>query len=79
MTACAQPHNNIRKGIRVQLDKEHWYEQVETSHEGKVTILWTEQVQTERIIPSNPYSIIRDNDNANRCCNIGKAEKILKY
>jgi hypothetical protein len=41
---CTQIHFNICKGTGVKLDKEHWYEyvpkSVETSHEGKVTILW---------------------------------------
>jgi uncharacterized membrane protein len=36
------------KEIGVKLDKEHWYEDVtkstETRHEGKVTILWNQQV-----------------------------------
>ena len=36
----------------VKLDKEHWYEHapkwVETSHDGKVTILCNQQVQTDR-------------------------------
>ena len=35
---------------------------VETSQVGKVTILWNQQVQTDRTIPNNkPDSIIRDN------------------
>jgi len=51
----------------VQLDKKHWYEHVpksvETSQGGKVTILWHQQVQTERTIPNNkPHIIIRDNE-----------------
>ena len=45
----------------------HWYEHVpksvETSQEGKVTILWNQQVQTDRTIPNNkPDIIIRDNE-----------------
>ena len=36
---------------------------VETSQEGKVTILWNQQVQTDRTIPNNkPDIIIRDNE-----------------
>jgi hypothetical protein len=39
----------------VKLDKEHWYDHVpestETSHESKVTILWNQQVKTDRTIP----------------------------
>jgi len=35
---------------------------VETNQGGKVTILWNQQVQTDRTIPSNkPDIIIRDN------------------
>jgi len=49
------------------LDKKHQYEHVpksvETSQGGKVTILWNQQVQTDRTIPSNkPDIIIRDNE-----------------
>jgi len=63
---CAQLHFNIRKETGVQLDKKHWYERVpksvETSEGGKVTILWNQQVQTDRTIPNNiPDIIIRDN------------------
>ena len=47
--------------------KKHWYEHepysVETSQGGKVTILWNQQVQTDRTIPNNkPDIIIRDNE-----------------
>ena len=35
---------------------------VETSHKGKVAILWNNQVRTDRIIPNNKPDIkIRDN------------------
>ena len=64
---CAQLHFNICKVTGVQLDKKHWYEHapksVETSKGGKVTILWNQQVQTDRTIPNNkPDIIIRDNE-----------------
>jgi hypothetical protein len=77
------------------LDKKHWYKHVsksvETGQGGNVTILWNQQVQTDRTIPNNkPDIIIRDNEN--RTCmlidvansedrNVIKkeAEKILKY
>jgi hypothetical protein len=53
---CAQLHFNIYKETRVQLDKKHWYEHVpksvETSQGGKVTVLWNQQVQTDRTIPT---------------------------
>jgi len=47
--------------------KKHWYEhvpkQVETSQGGKLTILWNQQVQTDRTIPNNkPDIIIGDNE-----------------
>ena len=79
----------------MQLDKKHWYEYVPnsvvTNQEGKVTILWNQQVHTDRTIPNNkPDIIIRDNEK--RTCmlidvaipgdrNVSKkeAEKILKY
>jgi len=64
---CAQLHFNICKETRVKLDKKLLYEHVpksvETSQGGKVTILWNQQVQTDRTIPSNkPDIIIRDNE-----------------
>ena len=50
---CAQLHFNIWKEIGVKLNNEHWYEHapklVETSHDGKVTMLCNQHVQTERI------------------------------
>ena len=63
----AQIHFNICKEIWVQLDKKHWYEHVPksvvTNQGGKVTILWNQQVQTDRTIPNNkPDIIIRDNE-----------------
>jgi len=49
------------------LDKKYWYKHVpksvETSQKGKVTILWNQQVQTDRTIPNNkPDIITRDNE-----------------
>jgi hypothetical protein len=64
---------------------------VETSQEGKVTILWNQQVQTDRSIPNNkPDIIIRDNEkgtcvlidvaiSGDKKVNKKEAEKILKY
>ena len=51
----------------VQLDTKHWYEHVpkavETTQGRKVTILWNQQVRTDRTIPNNkPDIIIRDNE-----------------
>ena len=91
----AQLHFNICKETGVQLDKRGWYEHVpksvERSHGGKVTILWNQQVQIDRTIPTKePDIIIRDHEK--RTCmlievaisgdrNVIKkeAEKILKY
>jgi hypothetical protein len=62
----AQLHFNICKEIGVQPDK-HWYEHVPksvvTNQGGRVTILWNQQVQTDRTIPNNkPVIIILDNE-----------------
>jgi len=62
---CAEQHFNICKVIGEKLDNEHLYDNVlksvETSHKGKVNILWNQQVQTERtILNSKPDSIICD-------------------
>jgi len=48
---------NIRKAKGVKLDNKHWCshvpKQVETSHEGNVTILWIQKVRIDRTIPNN--------------------------
>jgi hypothetical protein len=91
----AQLHFNICKETGVQLDKKHWYEHVpklvETRQGGKVTILWNQQVQTDRTIPNNrPDFVIRDNEkgtcilidaaiSGDRSVIKKEAEKILKY
>jgi len=58
---CAELHLNICKETGIQLDKKHWYEHVskslETSQEGKVTILWNQQVQTD----NHPHQHTRHN------------------
>jgi hypothetical protein len=77
------------------MDKKHWYERVpksvETNQGAKVTILWNQQVQTDRTIPNNkPDVIIRDNEkgtcmlidvaiSGDRYVIKKEAEKILKY
>jgi hypothetical protein len=63
---CAELHFNIRKEIEAKLDNKHWYDHVpksvETSHAVKVTVLWNQQVRTNRIIPYNTPDIVnRDN------------------
>ena len=92
---CAQLQFNICKETGVQLDKKHRYEHVRKSIEiskgCKVTILWNQQVQTDRTIPYNkPDIIIRDNE-AEICVLVDvaisgdrnvikkEAEMILKY
>jgi Ni,Fe-hydrogenase III component G len=92
---CAQLHFNICKELGAKLDSELWYEHVpksvETSQVGKVTILWNQQIQTDRTIPNNkPGVIIRDNEKVT-CMLIDvaiqgdrnvikkEAEKIIKY
>jgi len=70
---------------------EHVPKSVETSQGGKVTILWNQQVQTDRTLPNNKADIIiRDNEKGT-CMLIDVAisgdrnvikkevEKILKY
>ena len=55
-------HFNIWKEMGVQLDKKHWCEHVPnslaTNQGGKVTILWNQQVQTDRTIPNNNPDIV---------------------
>ena len=91
----AQLHFSIFKEIELQLDIKHRCDcvpiLVETGHEGEVTILWNQQVQTDRTSPSNkPDIIIRDNKKET-CLSIDaeisgdrnvikkEADKILKY
>ena len=68
---CAQLHFDIYKETGVQLDNKHWYElapkSVETSQEGTVTILWNQQVQTDRTIPNNKPDIIIHNNEKGTC------------
>jgi len=94
MIECV-PNYNICKETGVQLDKKHGYEyvpkSVETNQGGKVTILWNQQLQTDRTIPNNkPNIIIRYNEKGTcmliDVANSGdrnvikkEAEKILKY
>jgi hypothetical protein len=83
------------QGNRGTIRQKHWYEHVpksvETTQGGKVTILWNQQVQTDRTICNNkPDIVICDNENGT-CMLIDvaipgdrniiqkEAEKILKY
>jgi hypothetical protein len=68
-------HDNVcsRKEIRVKLDNEHWYRHVpklvERSIEGKIILLWNQQVQTDRTILNNiPDIIIGDNEKKGHVC-----------
>jgi len=83
------------QGNRGTIRQKRWYElvpkSVETSQGDKVTILWNQQVQTDRTIPNNkPDIIIRDNEkgtcmlidvanSGDRNVTKKEAEKILKY
>jgi len=48
-----QIHFTICQETEVKLDKERWYDHtskfVETSYESKVTMLWDEQVKSDRL------------------------------
>ena len=90
-------HNHTSTYVRKQGYNwtKHWYEHVpklvETIQGSKVTILWNQQVQTNRTIPNNkPDIIIRDNEKGTYMLidvaisgdrNVIKieAEKILKH
>jgi len=52
---------NIYKGIWVKFDNKHWCDRVpylvETGRGGKVTILWNQQMQTDRTVPNNKLDI----------------------
>jgi hypothetical protein len=92
---CAQLHFNICKELGVKLDSELLYEHVpetlDTSQVGKVTILYSQQVQTDRTIPNNKADIIIRYNEKGTCMLIDvatpgdrnviktEAEKILKY
>jgi len=49
--------NNISKERGLKLDSEQLCEHVpkseETSHEGKLTVFWNQQVQTNKTIPNS--------------------------
>ena len=69
---CAQLHFNTCKEIEVKLDNNHLHDHalksVETSHEVEVTILWNQQVRTDRTILNNkPDVIIHENKKDHSC------------
>ena len=74
---CAQLHFNICKETGLKLDTEHWYEHVpksvERSHQGKVSILWNQQMQTDRTIPNDTLDIIIYGNDKGMCMLIDAA------
>ena len=48
---------NVCKGLRNKIHNKHWYEHVpeilETSIEGKISVLWNQQAQTDGTILNN--------------------------
>ena len=62
-------HNYTSTYVRKQWynwTKKHWYKHVaksvETGQGGNVTMLWNQQVQTDKTIPNNKPNIIRNNE-----------------
>jgi hypothetical protein len=59
------------QGNRDKIRPKNWYEHVpksvETSRGGKVTILWDQQVQTDRTIPNNKSDIVIRNNEEGTC------------
>jgi len=62
---------NISKATGVKEEEELWYEHVpksgETSHDATVTILWIQQVTTDRTIPNRKTDIIHHNEKRHVC------------
>jgi glycosylphosphatidylinositol transamidase (GPIT) subunit GPI8 len=77
--------------MMMMMEEEEEEEEEEEARGGNVTILWNQQVQTDRTIPNNkPDNIIRDNEkrafmlihvaiSGNRNMIKKEAEKFLKY
>jgi hypothetical protein len=65
------------QGNRVETDNERWYKHVpkllDTDHEGKVTVLWSRQVQTDRTGSKNKPDIIICGNEKRTCMAIGVA------
>jgi hypothetical protein len=53
MVVCAQLHFNVWQEMGIKYDKGHWYENVlitvETSHQIKATVLWTQQARVTEL------------------------------
>jgi hypothetical protein len=70
-SVCSTTGRNCKE-LGIKLDSELCYEHVpksvETSQVGKLTILWNQQVQTDKTIPNNkPDIIIRNNEKGILC------------
>jgi hypothetical protein len=68
---CAQIHFNTCKEIGIKLDNKQQYDHVpksfEESHDGKVTILWNQQVRVDRTIPNDKLDIIIHDNKQGTC------------
>ena len=67
MIECVHNYTSTYARNRGTTGQKHWYEHVPKSvgrsQAGRVTILWNQQIQTDRTIPNNkPDIIIRDNE-----------------
>ena len=63
----AELHCTTCNRIVLTFDKQHWYQHVPKSleriYDGKVTMLWNQQVKTDRSVPNKkPDNIIHDNE-----------------
>jgi len=67
---CTNTLHHVQ-GNRGTVGQKHRYEHVpksvESSEEGKVTILWNQQVQTDRTIPNNKPDIIISGNEKGTC------------
>jgi hypothetical protein len=68
---CAQLHFIKCMRISIKLENKHWYDHIQrladTSHGGKATILWNQQVQTDSTnltINRTSQSVIMENEYA---------------
>jgi len=70
-------HFNICQEIGGKLDTKHRYDHVPklvpTDHDGKVTILWKQQFQTDRTVPNNKPDSIMCGNKQGTCMSINVA------
>ena len=70
---CAELHFNIQicTEIGVKLDNKQQYDHalksVETSYDGNVSVLWNQQLLTDRTIPNNKPDIVIRDDKQGTC------------